>query len=145
MANRIFRGPRADSDKRTVNLPVAGAYLPGVLVTRSATALTVAGATDDEKELLVLSNRDFDGQDVATAYTSGDTGIAYTVEPGDEFQVRMAGATYTYNQNLSVAASGYLAAAATGDVVVARFTGTAGAVTAGALADVTWANSFVMA
>lgn len=144
MANVIYRGPIKD-EPETVNKPVAGAYLPGILVTESATALTVAVAADMEKDLLVLSNARYVGQDVATAYTSGDTGVAYRPRPGEIYQVRLAGATYAYNAPLTVGASGYLEATSTAEKVVAYFQGTAGAITAGALADVRIANSFLTA
>lgn len=143
MANVIYRGPIQD-EPQTVNLPVAGAYLPGILVTSDDTELTVATAADNENALLVLSNARFLGQDVATAYASGDTGVAYTPRPNEKYQIRMAAATYTIGQNLSVGASGYLVAATTGDVVVAR-SGVAATLSAGDLADVTIANSFVLA
>lgn len=144
MANTIFRGP-AGNNPRTVNLPVAGAYLPGIMVTASATALTVATAASMEARLLVLGNADYVGQDLATAYASGDTGVAYEAQPGETYQVRLGAATYTANQMLTIGASGYLVAATAGDVVYAYFKGTAGAVTAGTLTDVEIANSFVMA
>lgn len=144
MANVIYRGPIKD-EPETVNKPVAGAYLPGIMVTESATALTVAVAADMEKDLLILSNRRFVGQDVATAYASGDTGVAYRPRPGEIYQVRLAGATYAYNAPLTVGASGYLEATSTAEKVVAYFQGTPGAITAGALADVRIANSFLTA
>lgn len=144
MPNRIYRGP-TDRQPRTINLPVAGAYLPGILVTEDGSNLTVATAADNEGELFVLGNVEFTEQTLADAYTSGDTGIAYHIEPGAEFQARLAAATYAKGDLLTVGASGYLEAATTGDVVYARFEGTAGAKSAGDLDDVRIANSFVAA
>ena len=144
MANVIYRGPIKDQAE-TVNKAVAGTYLPGVLVVESATALTIAGATDTEKDLLVLSNADYAGQDVATAYLSGDTGVAYRTRPGEIYQVRLAAATYAYNAPLMAGATGYLTAATTGKRIVGYFQGTAGAVSAGVLTDVRIANSFKLA
>ena len=142
MANLIFRGPIAHQP-RTVNLPVAGAYLPGSIVVEDGVNLTQAVAADDEKELFVLGNLDFKDQDTLTAYTSGDTGIAYEMLPGLVFQAQLAAGTYAKGDQLCVGASGYLEAAVATDVVVARFEGTAGAKSAGDLDDVKIANSFV--
>lgn len=143
MANTIFRGP-VTKEPTTVNLPVAGAYLPGIFVSASLTALTVLTTAADKRPLL-LGNRRETGQDLAAAYASGDTGEAFHLEVGLQFQARMAAATYTYDQPLTIAANGYLAAAATDNVVVAHFTGAAGAYLAGALADVTIVNSYAKA
>lgn len=142
MANVIYRGPIKDEPETVSDKKVAGAYLPGILVTESATQLTVATGSNIEDDLLILSNRRFFGQDVATAYASGDTGVAYRPRPGEIYQVRLAGATYAKGDTLTVGASGYLEATSTAERVVAFFEGTAGAVTAGALADVRIANSF---
>jgi hypothetical protein len=144
MPNRIFRGP-VGRNPATVNLPVAGAYRPGILVTEDGSNLTMATAADNEAALLVLANVDFAGQDIATAYAAGDTGVAYRPQVEDVFQVRLAAATYTKEAPLAVGADGYLEAAATGDVVVAFFDGTPGAKSAGDLDDVRIANSFVKA
>lgn len=144
MANVIYRGPIKD-EPETVNLPVAGAYLPGIMVKVASGDLTVAAAADIEDDLMILSNARFMGQDVATAYTSGDTGVAYKPRPGEVYQARLAGATYAANAPLTVGASGYLEAAATGERVIAFFKGTAGAITAGTLNDVQIANSFNLA
>ncbi len=142
MANVIYRGPIKDEPETVSDKKVAGAYLPGILVTESATQLTVATGSNIEDDLLILSNRAFSGQDVATAYASGDTGVAYRPRPGEIYQVRLAGATYAKGDTLTVGASGYLEATSTSERVVAFFEGTAGAITAGALADVRIANSF---
>lgn len=144
VANTIFRGP-IEREPRTLNLPVAGAYLPGIIVTENGSALTVAGTADKGKEVLVLANRDFYGQDLDTAYASGDTGVAYFLEIGQVFQARLAAATYAKGDPLTLAANGYLTAAVATDVVYARFEGTAGAKSAGDRDDVRIANSYVKA
>lgn len=144
MANVIYRGATAD-EPQTINLPVAGAYLPGILVKSDGAELTVATASDIEAELFVLSNARFAGQSVSTAYVDGTTGVAYKTRPNEPYQVRLAAATYAASDLLTIGASGYLTKATSGDRVLARFAGTAGAITAGALVDVDIANSFVMA
>lgn len=151
--NVIYRGP-IDRQPRTVNLPLAGAYLPGTLATSDGSTLTQSTASDMGERILVLGVRDFygQGQDVstapaATAYASGDTGVAYEPNPGDVFQVRLAAATYAKGDKLTLDASGRLAKAVdspAGDVVYAYFDDTAGAFSAGDLADVIWANAFTM-
>lgn len=143
--NVIFRGPIEGPQPETVNLPVAGAYLPGILVTASATALTVATAANIEDELLILSNLEFKDQTLADAYTSGDTGVAYRPNPGQVFQARLANATYAKGDKLTIGASGYLTKTSTSERVIAYFDDTPGAYTAGALADVRIANSFLTA
>lgn len=144
MANVIWRGPVGREDPQTVNKPVTGALLPGTFVEETASALaqitTAAG-----KRPLVLSNNPAANQDTLTAYTSGNTGIAYQVRPGDLFQCALAAATYTWGQELTIAASGRLAGAATTNIVVGWFRGTPGAVSAGALVDVEIANFYVKA
>ena len=144
MANVIYRGT-TQVQPVTVNLPVTSAALPGSMVVLDGSTLVVAVAADVEKNLLVLSNNEFIGQAIATAYVSGDTATAYETKPGDQFQVRMAAATYAVGDLLSIGASGRLEPAVAGEVVIARFTGTAGSISAGDLSDVTIANSFVMA
>ncbi len=144
MANRVFRGPTSKTPQ-SVNLPVTGALLPGSIVLENGTNIVQAVAADDAKDLHVLGNRDFKGQDLATAYTSGDTGVAYEIQPGDIFHCRLAAATYAKGDPLSVGASGRLEASASGDVVIARFEGTAGAKSAGELDDVKIANAYVLA
>lgn len=146
MPNRIYRGhverqPRSISDKT-----VAGAYLPGTFVTEGATALTQATAF--APNLLLLSDRDYyslgamDATDPLKApYVSGDSGLAYELNPNDRFQVAVAAATYTFGQELAVGAAGRLTAAVAGNVVVA-FARTAGAKAAGDLIDVTIANFY---
>ena len=144
MDNVIYRGP-VSNEPQTVNLPVAGAYLPGVLVKSNGSTLTVATAADIEDDIHLLSNARFMGQDLATAYVSGDTGVAYKPQAGEQYQARLAGATYAANDMLTVGASGYLEKATAGERVLAFFKGTAGAVVAGTLTDVEIANSFNMA
>lgn len=141
--NTIFRAPLG-ANVRSVNLPVAGAYLPGTFVEETATQLSQI-TTAVDKRPLILGNMEFKDQDAVTAYTSGDTGVAYELPPNACFQASMAAATYAKGDPLTIAASGRLAAATTGDVVVAWFDDTPGAVTAGALADVIIANSYVKA
>jgi len=116
--------------------------MPGTFVEETATEL-IQIATSLEKLPLILSNMDFKDQTIATAYADEDTGIAFKIVPGMIIQARMANGTYALNAPLKIAASGRLAAATTaGDIVIAFFSDTPGAYSAGALADVTIANSY---
>ena len=142
-AKVIYRGP-VDREPTSVNLPVAGAYLPGELVVSNGSTLTRAVAANADEQLLVLSNRDFSGQTVGTAYASGDTGIAYRTRPDDEYNVRFAAGTYTKGQALTVDADGRMAAAAAGDPVFAYYDGAGLALAAGDLDDVVIANRVAM-
>ena len=138
--NTIFRGP-ITHQPISVSKPVAGAYLPGTFVEETATEL-VQITTSLGKLPLILSNLDFKDQTVTDAYADEDTGIAFKIVPGMIVQARMADATYALNAPLKIAASGRLAAATAGDIVIAFFSDTPGAYSAGALADVTIANSY---
>lgn len=142
MANVIFRGP-IERQPRTVNKPVNGALLPGTFVEETATQLAQI-TTALAKRPLILSNVEFKDQDATTAYTSGDTGVAYEPMPGDVFRCAMANATYAKGAPLTIAASGRLAAATAATVVVAFFDDTPGAYAAGALADVVIANAYTV-
>lgn len=142
--NVIYRGP-ITSEPETLNLPVAGAYNPGILVTEDGAEFTVATGADIEAELLVLSNRRLSGQDITTAYVADETGIAYLPQPGMVFQCRLAAATYAKGDLLTVGASGYLEAALTTERVLATFQDDPATLSAGDFADVRIANSFNMA
>jgi hypothetical protein len=143
--NRIYRGPVTSGwQPRTISKPVAGAYLPGTFVEETATQLSQI-TTAVAKLPMILSNLEFKDQDIATAYTSGDTGIAYHLEPGQVYQARLAAATYAKDAPLTIGASGRLTAATAGTVVVAFFSDTPGAYSAGDLADVIIAaNTYVV-
>lgn len=142
--NAIFRYPTEKQPTTVSDKPVAGAYLPGTFVEETATQLVqvTANTAAAGKLPLLLTNRDYYGQDKDTAYASGDTGVAYELEPGFIVQARLAAGSYTYNQPLTIGASGRLVAAVAANVVVAFFSDTPGAYAAGALADVTIANSY---
>lgn len=142
MPNRVYRGPADRQPKTISNRTVNGALLPCTAVFVTATQFNQATAVSGGR-LALLANRDFYGVNhfnvndpLTTAYTTGDTGVAFVVEPGQEYQWAMAAGTYTTGQELTVAASGRLAAAASGNIVAAYFDGAGATVAAGALADV---------
>lgn len=151
--NRIFRSgsgvprPRTISDKT-----VSGALLPGTAVFIGATQLTQA-TTASGGRLAILGDRDFYSPQgintnldpLMTPYVSGETGIAYLPKPDDEFAMALAAATYTTGQELTVAAAGRLAAAASGNIVVAHYDQAGKAVAAGELADVVISNFYTKA
>lgn len=147
---RLYRGPNDRQPKTVSNKTVTGALLPATFVTEGATAL--AAATAPGPMVRLLSNRDFYSEGAFTAtdplltpYVSGETGVAYVLEPGQTYQVALAAATYAYGQELTIAAAGRAAAAASTNVVIGFFKGTPGAFAAGALADVEIANSYTKA
>lgn len=146
MPNTIFRGPSADTPISTEAKTVSGALLPGTFVAEGATQFTQATTAD--AYLRILTNRDFfsvaqlDATDpLKTAYASGDTAVAFIPKQGQRFLVAVAAATYTFGQALTVAAAGRVAAAATGNVVVA-FSREAGARLAGDLIEVEIAHFY---
>lgn len=129
MANVIYRGPIA-REPETINLPVAGAYTPGIFVTSDGSELTQA--TGPTGRLLLLSNRRFYDQGPDTAYTSGDTGVAYRLEDDQEYTAQFAAGTYTKGQALTVDSDGRLADGSAGSVlVVAYYDGDGATLTAG--------------
>ena len=148
--NRIFRSaaecPRTISDRT-----VSGALLPGTAVFVGATQLTQATAVSGGR-LALLGDREYYALGITTAtdplltpYASGDSGIAYLLEPQNEVQWAVAAGTYTNGQELTVAAAGRLAAAASGNVVVAHFDQVGATLAAGALADVCITNFYTKA
>lgn len=149
MPSRIYRGPADRQPKTISDKTLAGAYLPATFVTEGASTLTQATAF--AANLRLLGNRDFYSEGaftatdpLLTAYASGDTGVAYVLEPGQQYQAAVAAATYTWGQELTVAASGRLAAASSGNVVVA-YSRSAGAKSAGDLIDIEIANHYAKA
>lgn len=151
MPNRVYRGPADRQPKTLSNRTVNGALLPCTGVFVSATQFSQATAPTGGR-LVLLGNRDFystaqfDATDpLLTAYASGDTGVAYVLEPGQEYQWALAAATYTHGQELTVGAAGRLTAAASTNVVVAYYDGATGAKSAGDLGDVVIANAYTKA
>lgn len=142
MANSVYRGP-IDQQPHTITGLVNGALLPATFVTFDGTDFNQA--TSGAGRLLVLTNRDFYTQSILDAYADNETGIAYRPRPEDEFQSTMAAGTYTYGQELTVNASGQLAAAASTNVVVAFFDQAGATLSAGDLADVVIASKYVKA
>lgn len=143
--NVIYRGPVTSGwQPRTVSdKTVAGAYLPGTFVEEAASTL-VQLTTALAKLPMILSNMEFKDQDIDTAYASGDTGVAYHLEPGQVYQARLAAATYAKDAPLTIGASGRLTAATAATPVVAFFSDIPGAYSAGDLADVVIANTYTV-
>ncbi len=153
MAKRIYTGPQDRNPKTITNRTVSGALLPATAVFVGATQFTQATAPTGGR-LALLANRDFyadpaqqftSTDPLLVPYASGDTGVALELEPGQRVTWAVAAATYTNGQELTVSASGRLAAAATGNVVVAFFDGAGATLGAGALADVAIANFYTKA
>lgn len=152
MANRIYTGPQDRQPKTLTNRTCAAALLPGTWV--SILIATVAQATAPTAVRLgLLGERDWystgqlDANDpLKVAYASGDTAQVYIPEPGQTYMSAVAAATYTNGQELTVAANGRLAAAASGNVVVAYYDGpNSVARSAGDLVDVVIANFYTKA
>jgi hypothetical protein len=145
--NVIHRGPITRQPMVLGAQVLAGAYLPGTLVTSDGATLTQATAADKSEQVYVLGIRDFFGNETATtapiltAYLSGDTAVAFIPQVNDIFQIAVGAATYAKGDKLSLGASGRLVATTgVSNVVVAYFDDVAGAKDAGDLVDVVWAN-----
>lgn len=138
-ANVIYRGPVA-REPQTINLPVAGAYDPGIFVTSDGAELTQAA--DATGRLLLLSNRRFYEQGPDEAYQAGETAVAYRVEDDQEYTAQFAEGTYTHGQPLTVNDSGQLADGSTGSaLVVAYYDGKGETLTAGQRDDIVIATN----
>lgn len=149
MGSRAFLGPNDRQYKTVSDKTVAGAYLPCTFVTESATALTAATAFGPNLRLLI--DRDYYSTDfydstnpLLTAYASGDSGVAAVLEPSHKWMVALAAATYTWGQEVTVAAAGRAAGAASTNVVIG-FTRFAGAKSAGDLGEVELCMPYVKA
>lgn len=152
MAQLIYRGPH-DRHPRTVSdKPVAAALLPGTFVTEGASSL--AQATAFGPMVRLLAHRDFyavagswfnDSDPLKTAYAANETGVAYILEPGQQYQAAVAAGNYTFGQALTIGAAGRLTAAAAGNVVVAYAAKAVAGAAAGDLLDIEIANFYVMA
>lgn len=152
MANRAFRS--ANRDPRIISdRTVSGALLPCTAVAIGASQLTQATSPSGVR-LGLLMPRDFYGSAASaftatdpmlTAYVSGETGLALTLEPDHQVQWAMAAGTYTNGQELTVSASGRLTAASAGNIVVAHFDQAGLTLSAGDLADVCIANFYTKA
>lgn len=148
MGTRAYLGPVDETPKTVSDKTVAGAYLPCTFVTEGASTLTQA--TAPAGYLRLLMNRDFyaasaDYLDTVNpllkAYASGDTGVAAVLKTGQRYLVAVAAATYSFGQELTVAAAGRAAAAASTNQVIAYSRGS-GAKSAGDLMEVEIANSY---
>lgn len=140
MANVIYRGP-VEREPETLNLPVAGAYLPGTFVRKAATGKVVT-ADSGTGRLLLLSNPRFLERDIETAYAADETGIQYRLEPEQEYQAIAVLANYADQAELTVNASGQLAAATAGDIVVAFVDGAKNITDATGFLDIVIANAY---
>jgi hypothetical protein len=120
MANVIYRGP-VSREPETINLPVAGAYKPGLFVTSDGSELTQA--TTGTGRLLLLGNLRAIGQGPDEAYVSGETGVAYRIEGEQEYTAQFTAGTYNHGARLTVDSNSRMAAATTGAVVVAFYDG----------------------
>ena len=141
-----YRGPNDRQPKLTDAKVTAAALLPSTFVTEGATSLSQATAPGPLVRLLAArdwySVGQFDTNDpLKVQIASGDTAHAFVLEPGQRYLVAVAAATYTFGQELTVAAAGRAAGAATGNIVVG-FAREAGAKSAGDLIEVEIANFY---
>ena len=138
--NRIYRGPMHRQPETVSDKTVAAALLPGTFVVEGAATLTQA--TTPVGLVRLLANRDFYStghldavNPLLAPYATGETAVAYKVEPGQQYNAAAAAATYTFGQELTVAAAGRVAGAIAGNIVVG-FCQQAGVAGAGALIDI---------
>lgn len=153
MAARAYRGPVDRTPQTNSDKTVNGALLPCTFVTEDGTQFTQATSPVPAGALRLLLNRDFYSPSadaftttnpLQTAYASGDTGVAAVLEPGQRYLVAVAAATYAVGQELTIAAAGRAAAAASTNVVRA-YSREAGAKSAGDLMEVEIAMPYVKA
>lgn len=151
MPSRAYTGPVNETPQTVSDKTVGSALLPCTFVTEGASAFTQATAFAPMLRLLI--NRDYFTEStnfftatdpLKVAYASGDTAIASILKPGQRYLVAVAAATYSFGQELTVAAAGRAAGAASTNVVVA-FSLEAGAKSAGDLMEVEIAMPYVKA
>lgn len=142
MANNIFRGQACDEPKTKTGL-VAGAYLPGTFVRLASGALTQAA--NAQGRLLLLTNRDYYTQGATDAFVSGETGAAYRLNKELEFQAVAAVGNYADGAELTVNASGQVAAAASTDIVIGFVDGAVNVTGSPALIDIVISDRYVKA
>ncbi|WP_417285470.1 hypothetical protein [Comamonas sp.] len=151
MANVIYRGPQGQHPRTISDKTVATAMLPGTFVLEGAATLTQA--TSAQGLVRILSNRDFYASfnsafnaesPLKQPYQAGETGVAYILEPGQQYQAAVAVGNYTFGQPLTIGAAGRLTAAAAGDVVVAVVSVAVNGAAAGDLVDIEVANFHTM-
>ena len=121
MSNVIFRGPLYGngSNPQTVTKIVKNASLPGVMVVINGDDELEEAAAGGAGRLFVLSNL-ASYQDIRTAYTAGESGVAYRPTPNLEFYCQTVAATYAKGDELTVGAGGALTKVVSeGDVIVA--------------------------
>jgi hypothetical protein len=144
VAHVIYRGP-AEREPETINIPIVGAYLPGIAVKRNASNQGVA-ATDATGRNFILGNRRFIGQAIDTAYAVGDTAVLYRVEVDQEYNVQLVAGAYTIGQELTIGTGGVFRAAVAGNVVYAAFDEKAGRTLATqGFGDIVIVNAYVKA
>lgn len=143
VANVIYRGPAEREPETKNDKTMAAALVPGVAVKESGT--TYVAATVGTGRNLLLGNRRQYGQDINTAYSIGETGEVYRMEPEQEYTARLAAAAYTNGQELTIGAGGVWVAAATTNVVLAFFDEADRTLAAVGPADIVIANAYVKA
>lgn len=151
MANVIYRGPQGRQPRTVSDKTVAAALLPGTFVVEGATTLTQAASA---KGLVrILSNRDFYASfgsafsaesPLKQPYKAGETGVAYILEPGQQYQAAVAAGSYTFGQPQTIDAAGRLTAAVAGNEVVAVASVAVNGAAAGDLVDIEIANFHTM-
>lgn len=146
---QMYVGPNDRQPHTSSNKTLAAGLLPCTFVTESATQFAQATAPGPNVRLLgprdFYSTGQFDANDpLKTAYASGDTGVAYHLEPTQRYLVAMAAATYTWGQEITIAAAGRGAGAVSTNLVIGFARGS-GAKSAGDLMEVEIALPYVKA
>lgn len=143
VANVIYRGPAEREPETKNDRTMAAALIPGVAVKESGT--TYVAATVGTGRNFILGNRRAYGQDINTAYSIGETGEVYRLEPEQEYTARLAAAAYTKGQELTIGAGGVWQAAVATNVVLAFFDEADRTLSAVGPADIVIANAYVKA
>jgi hypothetical protein len=149
MGSRAYLGPNDRQPKTVSDKTVGSALLPCTFVTEAVASFAAATAWGPNIRLLIdrdyYSTDHYDGTNpLLTAYASGDTAVAAVLEPTQKYLVAMAAATYTWGQEVVVAAAGRAAGAASSGVVIG-FTRFAGAKSAGDLGEIEICMPYVKA
>lgn len=143
VANVIYRGPAEREPETKNDRTMAAGLIPGVAVKESGT--TYVAATAGTGRNFILGNRREYGQDINTAYSIGETGQVYRLEPEQEYTAQLAAAAYTKGQELTIGAGGVWQAAASTNVVLAFFDEADRTLASAGKADIVIANAYVKA
>lgn len=122
MPNVIYRGP-VTREPVTITGTFKVATHPGTFVACGATGIASLEKPKSSKggRVFLVQNSRFKGQTIKQPYAAGESGVAFRIEPEQEYYAQLADGSYAPQAELAVGTDGRLKAAAAGEQVVAYF------------------------